>query len=106
MLLDVLRTAYRWYSVNKAPFELLGFSLAVLGTLFAVLSIKDGQKLTKDLRTVFDHLTTREAGPFPAYMQEVDRGDAQPPGSRRRRRVPLRRALGVPGPDARLPLDH
>jgi len=73
MLLDVLRTAYRWYSVNKAPFELLGFSLAVLGTLFAVLSIKDGQKLTKDLRTVFDHLTTREAGPFPAYMQEVDR---------------------------------
>ena len=73
MLLDVLRTAYRWYAVNKAPFELLGFSLAVLGTLFAVLSIKDGQKLTKDLRTVFDHLTTREAGPFPAYMMEVDR---------------------------------
>ena len=73
MLLDVLRTAYRWYGFNKAPFELLGLSLAVLGTLFAMLSIKDGQKLTKDLRTVFDHLTTREAGPFPAYMQEVDR---------------------------------
>src|SRR5438477_52565 len=73
MLLDVLRTAYRWYGFNKAPFELLGLSLAVLGTLFAMLSIKDGQKLTKDLRTVFDHLTTREAGPFPAYMKEVDR---------------------------------
>ena len=73
MLLDVLRTAYRWYGINKAPFELLGLGLAVLGTLFAVLSIKDGQKLTRDLRTVFDHLTTREAGAFPAYMQEVER---------------------------------
>src|SRR3989442_555099 len=73
MLLDVLRTAYRWYGLNKAPFEILGLSLAVLGTLFAMLSIKDGQKLTRDLRTVFDHLTTREAGAFPAYMQEVER---------------------------------
>src|SRR5256885_10182712 len=73
MLLDVLRTAYGWYGLNKAPFEILGLSLAVLGTLFAVLSIKDGQKLTRDLRTVFDHLTTREAGAFPAYMQEVER---------------------------------
>ncbi len=72
MLLDVLRTAYRWYGLNKAPFELLALMLAVLGTLFAVLSIKDGQKLTRDLRTVFDHLTTREAGAFPAYMQEVE----------------------------------
>src|SRR5882762_7212683 len=73
MLLDVLRTAYRWYGLNKAPFEILGLWLAVLGTLFAVLSIRDGQKLTRDLRTVFDHLTTREAGAFPAYMQEVER---------------------------------
>ena len=73
MLLDVLRTAYRWYALNKAPFELLGLGLAVLGTLFAMLSIKDGQKLTRDLRTVFDHLTTREAGAFPAYMEEVER---------------------------------
>jgi hypothetical protein len=73
MLLDFLRTAWRWYGLNKAPFELLGLGLACLGTLFAVLSIKDGQKLTRDLRTVFDHLTTKEAGPFPVYMQEVDR---------------------------------
>src|SRR5437660_10632694 len=73
MLLDVLRTAYRWYALNKAPFELLGLGLAVLGTLFAMLSIKYGPKLTRDLRTVFDHLTTREAGAFPAYMEEVER---------------------------------
>ena len=72
MLLDVLRTAYRWYALNKAPFELLGLGLAVLGTLFAMLSIKDGQKLTRELRTVFDHLTTREIGAFPAYMHEVE----------------------------------
>ena len=64
MLLDVLRTAYRWYGLNKAPFEILGLSLAVLGTLFAMLSIKDGQKLTRDLRTVFDHLTTRDEVKF------------------------------------------
>jgi len=43
------------------------------GTLFAVLSIRDGRKLTKDLRSVFDHLTTKEIGAFPAYMAEVDR---------------------------------
>src|SRR2546428_1764540 len=73
MLLDVLRTAYGWYGLNKASFEILGLSLAVLGTLFAVLSIKDGQKLTRDLRTVFDHLTPREAGAFPAYMEEGER---------------------------------
>jgi len=73
MLLDVFRTAYQWYVTHKSPFELLGLMLAVFGTLFAVLSIKDGQKLTRDLRTVFDHLTTKEAGSFPAYMAEVDR---------------------------------
>src|SRR6266481_1068177 len=72
MLLDVLRTAYRWYGFNRAPFELLGLGLAVLGTMFAVLSIKGGEKLTRDLRMVFDHLTTREVGAFPAYMQEVE----------------------------------
>jgi hypothetical protein len=72
MLLDVLRTAYRWYGFNRAPFELLSLGLAVLGTMFAVLSIKGGEKLTRDLRLVFDHLTTREVGAFPAYMQEVE----------------------------------
>jgi len=65
--------AYDWYLANRTPFEMLGLFLAVLGTLFAVLSIRDGRKLTKDLRSVFDHLTTKEIGAFPAYMAEVDR---------------------------------
>src|SRR3989442_4986042 len=64
---------YDWYLANRTPFEMLGLFLAVLGTLFAVLSIRDGRKLTKDLRSVFDHLTTKEIGAFPAYMSEVDR---------------------------------
>src|SRR5713101_2787200 len=80
MLLDVLRTAYRWYGFNRAPFELLGLGLAVLGTMFAVLSIKGGEKLTRDLRMVFDHLTAeaREsifvATDFPAHGVWRDRG--------------------------------
>src|SRR3989449_9096670 len=65
--------AYDWYLANRTPFEMLGLFLAVLGTLFAVFSIRDGRKLTKDLRSVFDHLTTKEIGAFPAYMTEVDR---------------------------------
>ena len=43
------------------------------GTLFAVLSIRDGRKLTKDLRSIFDHLTTKEIGAYPAYLAEVER---------------------------------
>ena len=72
-LAEYIRTAYEWYSIHKTPFEGLGFALAVLGTLFAVLSIRDGRQLTKELRAVFDHLTTKEIGAFPAYMAEVDR---------------------------------
>src|SRR5207248_9288408 len=71
--LQTLIQAYDWYLKNRTPFEMLGLFLAVLGTLFAVFSIRDGRKLTKDLRSVFDHLTTKEIGAFPAYMAEVDR---------------------------------
>ena len=71
--LQTLIQAYDWYLKNRTPFEMLGLFLAVLGTLFAVFSIRDGRKLTKDLRSVFDHLTTKEIGAFPAYMTEVDR---------------------------------
>ena len=70
---EVLRTAWQWYLLHKAPFELGGLLLAVLGTGFAVASIRDGRKLTTDLRAIFDHLTTKEIGSFPTYMAEVER---------------------------------
>jgi hypothetical protein len=73
MALDWLRTAYAWWQIHKGPFELLGFALTFCGILFAVFSIRDGRKLTKDLRSIFDHLTTKEIGAFPAYMAEVER---------------------------------
>jgi len=68
-----LISLYDWYLKNRATFDALGLFLAVLGTLFAVLSIRDGRQLTKELRSVFDHLTTKEIGAFPAYLAEVDR---------------------------------
>ena len=70
---DILKTAYDWYLIHKTPFEIFGLALAVLGTIFAVLSIRDGRRLTTDLRAIFDHLTTKEIGAFPAYMSEVER---------------------------------
>src|SRR5438105_13618940 len=73
MLQLYLRDAYIYYLAHRAPFEMLGLFLAVIGTIFAVQSIRDGRKLTQDLRAVFDHLTTKEIGSFPAYMKEVDR---------------------------------
>src|SRR5260221_2994613 len=73
MLREVLYTAYQWYLIHRTPFELLGLFLAVLGTAFAVASIQDGRKLTRELRAIFDHLTTKEIGAFPAYMVEVER---------------------------------
>jgi hypothetical protein len=73
MLLEVLRTAYQWYLIHKTPFEMLGLSLAVIGTISAVLSIQDGRKLTRELRSIFDHLTTKEIGAYPTYMAEVER---------------------------------
>jgi len=72
-LVHSLIDTYDWYLGHRTPFELLGLFLAVLGTLFAVFSIRDGRKLTTELQTVFDHLTTKEIGAFPAYMSEVDR---------------------------------
>lgn len=68
-----LRVAYDWYVIHKGPFEVLALLLAMLGTLFAVQSIQDGRKMTKDLRSVFDHLTTKAIGPFPDYMNELER---------------------------------
>jgi hypothetical protein len=73
IVLQSLITAYDWYLGHRTPFEMLGLLLSVLGTLFAVLSIKDGRKMTTELKSVFDHLTTKEIGAFPAYMAEVDR---------------------------------
>jgi len=73
MLLEILRTAYQWYLIHKTPFELMGLLLAVSGTAFGMLSIRDGRKLTKDLRSIFDHLTTKEIGAYPTYMVEVER---------------------------------
>ena len=71
--MHLLVTAYEWYLVHKTPFELLGLVLAVVGTIFAVLSIRDGRKLTTDLRSIFDHLTTKTIGAFPVYMETVER---------------------------------
>ena len=73
MLQQYLLEAYQWYLVHRTPFELVGLLLAVIGTMFAVMSIKDGRKLTRDLRAIFDHLTTKEIGAFPTYMAEVER---------------------------------
>jgi hypothetical protein len=71
--MHVLVHAYEWYLAHKTPFELLGLLLAVAGTVFAVLSIRDGRKLTGDLRSIFNHLTTKQIGAFPVYMDEVER---------------------------------
>jgi hypothetical protein len=73
VILHALSNGYDWYLAHRTPFEMLGLFLAVLGTLFAVLSIRDGHNLTRDLRAVFDHLTTKEIGAFPGYMTEVER---------------------------------
>jgi hypothetical protein len=73
MFLEVLRTAFDWYLIHKTPFEMLGLFLAVSGTAFGMFSIQGGRKLTKDLRSIFDHLTTKEIGAYPTYMAEVER---------------------------------
>ena len=73
MFLDYVRTAYQYWLTHKAPFELLGLALTSFGIFFAMLSVRDGRKLTKDLRSIFDHLTTKEIGAFPVYMQEIER---------------------------------
>jgi hypothetical protein len=72
-VVQMLGRALDWYLAHKNGLELVGLLLSVMGTLFALLSIRDGQKMTRDLRQVFDHLTTKECGSFPSYMQEVER---------------------------------
>ena len=73
MVLDLIRTAYQFWLGHKAPFELVGLAMTLCGILFAMFSIRDGRKLTKDLRSIFDHLTTKEIGAFPVYMAEIER---------------------------------
>jgi hypothetical protein len=72
-LMLAFHDGYQWYLAHKTPFELIGLLLAVSGTFFAILSIRDGRKLTSDLRSIFDHLTTKQIGAFPIYMEEVER---------------------------------
>lgn len=73
MVLEIVRTAYEWWVSHSKPFELISLTLTVAGILFAIASVRDGRKLTKDLRSIFDHLTTKEIGAFPVYMAEVER---------------------------------
>src|SRR5438477_13155272 len=73
VIVQVASHLYDWYLKHRNTLDLLGLFLSVLGTLFAVLSIRDGKKLTDGLRSAFDHLTTKEIGAFPAYMAEADR---------------------------------
>lgn len=68
-----LKVAYEWWSLHKGPFELIALCLSFLGIFFAVKSIRDGQKMTNDLRSVFDHLTTKALGPYPDYGSELER---------------------------------
>lgn len=71
--LAAVREAFAWYLAHKTPFEVAATICSFVGITFAVLSIQDGRKLTRDLRSIFDHLTTREAGVFPAYMSEIEK---------------------------------
>src|SRR5437016_4931568 len=77
MLMPFLRDCYQWYVLHKGPFEILALLLAVASITFGILSIADGRKMTRELRAVFDHLTTKEVGQFPAYMAEIEQLIAQ-----------------------------
>ena len=72
-MISVLRMSLVWYQTHKELFELIALAVAFSGVVFAVRSISDRRKMTRDLRSVFDHLTTRGLGPFPSYMAEVER---------------------------------
>jgi hypothetical protein len=74
LLLEVLRTAYQWYMIHKTPFELTGLLLAVAGTAFAVLSIKDGHRLTKETRPQFlQEMDARQQRALDADLRFADR---------------------------------
>src|SRR5437588_11481732 len=72
-MISVLRMSLVWYQTHKELFELIALAVAFSGVVLAVRSISDGRKMTRDLRSVFDHLTTRGLGPFASYMAEVAR---------------------------------
>jgi hypothetical protein len=72
-VLAAIHQAYVWYLAHKTPFEVGATICSFVGITFAVLSIQSGRKLTRDLRSIFDHLTTREAGTFPAYMSDIEK---------------------------------
>lgn len=69
----LLRECYVWYQAHKGPFEVAATACSFIGITFAVLSIQDGRKLTRDLASIFNHMTTREVGTFPSYMREVEK---------------------------------
>jgi hypothetical protein len=71
--MSLLRTVFTWYQSHKDFFEVTALSASLTGILFALKSVHDGRKMTKDLRAVFDQLTTRALGPYPAYMIEIER---------------------------------
>ena len=72
-MMSMLRGSYLWYVTHKEPFEIFAFTLTFAGIAFALMSISDGRKMIRDLRSVFDHLTTRGLGPYPTYLGEVER---------------------------------
>lgn len=72
-VMALLRECYVWYLAHKGPFEVAATACSFIGITFAVLSIQDGRKLTRDLASIFNHMTTREVGTFPSYMREVEK---------------------------------
>ena len=75
-----LLEAYQWYLVHRTPFELLGLLLAVVGTMFAVMSIKDGRKLTRDLAPERVHLRVKRNGHDGPASVARSRREASPSG--------------------------
>jgi hypothetical protein len=69
----LLRDFYTWYLAHKGPFEVAATACSFIGITFALFSIHDGRKLTRDLGAIFNHLTTREAGIYPSYMRDVEK---------------------------------
>ena len=69
----LLRDFYTWYLAHKGPFEVAATACSFIGITFALFSIHDGRKLTRDLGAIFNHLTTREAGTYPSYMRDVEK---------------------------------
>ena len=45
----LLRDFYTWYLAHKGPFEVAATACSFIGITFALFSIHDGRKLTRDL---------------------------------------------------------